>query len=173
MGPAFRRGKPALKALSPFAIGLAAGVAAILIAAGIAAYLKLRRKQDPAELERLRRTSLGRTGRIAAGEITGLIEPEGESTAPLMLVYRYDIAGVTYEVTQDVSMMPGIAAKASRLIGLTVSIKYEMKQPSNSIVVCEEWSGIPCGELREPEGGGNPPASRARPLGGGKPQGGV
>lgn len=130
-----------MRSLSPLEIGLIAGVVVILIGASLFAYLKLLRKKDPAELERLRRLSLGRMGRIVAGEATGLIEPEGESTA-LLLVYRYDIAGVTYEVSQDVSMMPAVASQVPHLVGKGISVKYDMKHPTNSIVICEEWSGI-------------------------------
>lgn len=140
------KGKPAMMVWSPLAMGLAAGVAGALIGAGAFAYRNLHREKDPVELERLRRMGLCRTGRITAGEITGLIEPEGEETS-LLLVYRYGIAGVTYEVAQDVSMLPQAAARAARLVGRNVSVRYEMNHPANSIVVCEEWSGI-----REPEG---------------------
>ena len=147
-----------MKIWSPLAIGLAAGAAGVLVSAGAIAYLKLRRKKDPAEIERLRRTGLGRTGRITSGEVTGLMEPEGGSTAPLMLVYRYDIAGVTYEVAQDVSALPAVAARAARLVGRAISVKYEMKHPSNSIVVCEEWSGIRAAHPGDPEDGNSLPA---------------
>lgn len=130
-----------MKPLSPLEIGLVAGAVLVLIGAGLFAYLKLLRKKDPAELERQRRLWMGRTGRIVAGEVTGLIEPEGENTS-LLLVYRYDIAGVTYEVSQDVSMMPAVASQAPHLVGKGISVKYDMKHPSNSIAICEEWSGI-------------------------------
>jgi hypothetical protein len=116
-------------------------VVVVLIAGGLFAYLKLLRKKDPAELERQRRSWLGQTGRIVAGEITGLIEPEGQNTA-LLLIYRYDIAGVTYEFSQDVSMMPVVVSQAQHLVGKGISVKYDMKHPSNSIAICEQWSGI-------------------------------
>lgn len=145
---------------SPLEIGLGAAAAAVLLAVGAAVYVKLRHKKDPAELERLRRLSIGRTGRITAGEVTGLIEPEGENTA-LLLVYRYDISGVTYEVTQDVSSMPTVASAAHRLMGKGISVKYEMKHPSNSIVVCELWSGLRGVSLGVPEGGSAFPSPAA------------
>ncbi len=131
-----------VKTWSPLVIGIATGAAGALLIAGAVAYQKLRPKKDPAELERLRRMNLARSGRIISGEITGLIEPEDGKTCPLLLVYRYDIAGVTYEVMQDISMMPQVAAEAARLVGKTISIKYETRHPSNSVAVCEEWSGI-------------------------------
>ncbi len=136
--------------MSPLEMGLIAGAVLVLIGAGLFAYLKLLRKKDPVELERLRRLWMGRTGRIVAGEVTGLIEPEGENTA-LLLVYRYDIAGVTYEVTQDVSTMPVVASQAPHLVGKGISVKYDMKHPSNSIAICEEWSGLRGISAGEPE----------------------
>jgi hypothetical protein len=142
--------KSAVNIWSSLDIGLAAGAVIVIISAGVFAYLKLRRKKDPAEIERLRRLWLGRTG-ITAGEVTGLVEPEGDSTA-LLLVYRYDIAGVTYEVTQDVSTMPAVAAAAPRLVGEGISVKYEMKHPSNSIAACEVWSGISGITVGKPQG---------------------
>lgn len=148
-----------MRSWSPLAIGLAAGAAGVLISAGTVLYFKLRRKEDPAELERLRRISLGRTGRITIGEITGLIEPQGEMMAPLLLVYQYEIAGVGYEVAQDVSMMPDVAGRAAHLVGQAVSVKYEMKHPGNSIIVCEEWSGIRGISPAEPAGDSGPPIS--------------
>jgi hypothetical protein len=143
--------KQAVKTLSPLEMGLIAGAVLVLIGAGLFAYLKLLRKKDPAELERLRRLWMGRTGRIVAGEVTGLIEPEGDNTA-LLLVYRYDIAGVTYEVTQDVSTIPAVASQAPHLVGKGISVKYDMKHPSNSIAICEGWSGIRGISVSEPEG---------------------
>ena len=149
-----------MKIWSPLTIGLAGGLAAVLAAAGAAVYFRLRRKKDPAELERLRRLSLGRTGRITSGEVTGLIEPEGENT-PLLLVYRYDISGVAYEVMQDISTMPAVATVAHRLIAKGISVKYEMKHPSNSIVICEGWSGIRGVNLDVPEDGSALPSPAA------------
>lgn len=132
---------PVVKITPHLEIGLVVGAAFVVISTVVVAYLKLCRKKDPAEIERLRRLGLGRTGRITAGEITGLIDPEGKSSS-LQLVYRYDIAGVTYEVSQDVSAMPAVAAQAAHLMGRGVSVKYDVKHPTNSILVCETWSGI-------------------------------
>lgn len=126
---------------SPLEIGTAVAVVVVLFGCGAFAYVRLRRRKSPAEIERLRRLWLGRTGRIAAAEVTGLIEPAGDDSA-LMLVYRYDVAGVTYEVMQDISTLPAVAAEARHLIAKGISIKYETKHPSNSIAACEVWSGI-------------------------------
>lgn len=161
-----------MKVWSPLTIGLVAGAAAVLIAVVVAIFLKLRRKKDPAEVERLRRLALGRTGRITAGEITGLIEPDAENATPLQLVYRYEVSGVSYEVAQDVSTMPQVVAKAQHLVGKAISAKYEMKHPSNSIVICEDWSGIRGLDLRNPEAAATPLAPGAQPVEQGEPQSG-
>jgi len=129
-----------VKEWSPLTIGLAAGAAGLLIVAGTLLYLKYRRRKSPAEMERLRRDWLARHGRISTGELIDLVEVK-ESSA-LMLVYRYDVAGVTYEVAQDVAALPAVAAEAAGAIGGMANVKYELKQPSNSIVVSEQWSGI-------------------------------
>ena len=129
-----------VKQWSPLTISLAAGAAGLLIIAGTLLVRRLRRRKTPAELERLRRLFLTRHGRIVTGEMIDLVE-EKESSA-LMLVYRYDVAGVTYEVAQDIAMLPAAAELAGKALGGIVSVKYEMRQPSNSIVVSEEWTGI-------------------------------
>ena len=143
-----------MKEWSPLTLGLAAGAAAILIAAGTLLYLRLRRPKDPAELERLRRLALTERGRIITGEIVDLVETQDPPA--LLVVYRYDVAGVTYEVSQDVSKLLSVQALAGRAIGGTLSVRYELKQPSNSIVISEEWSGLP-----EVKAGESYPAGKA------------
>ena len=41
------------------------------------------------------------------------------------------------------SPLPEIAAAAPFLPGQTTSVKYDPKQPTNSILACEAWCGIP------------------------------
>jgi len=104
------------------------------------------RQKDPNEVERLRRLDVNRRGRITTAEIVDLLEPElaGAATAsrPFMVIYKYQVAGVTYEVSQDVSALPA-ALSASRSLALqTASIKYDPKAPTNSIIACEAWNGM-------------------------------
>jgi hypothetical protein len=106
-----------------------------------ARFLRWRRK-NPAELERLRRLDINRRGRICAGRIVDLVQAEiSESKSPLV-VYSYEVAGVTYEAAQDVTALPEIAAMAPFLAGQTASVKYDPRRPANSIIACEEWSGL-------------------------------
>ncbi len=107
------------------------------------AWLKRWRRKDPDEVERLRRLEVNRRGRISAGRIVDLIEPESASSAAKLLAYKYEIAGVTYEAAQDIHMLPRILAAAPFLLSQTASVKYDPKKPTNSIVACEAWSGLP------------------------------
>lgn len=110
-----------------------------LAGAWVWAKFKRRRRKDPAELERLRRLDVNRRGRISTGRIVELIETEDGRPAPRLVVYTYEVAGVTYEAAQDVS---GLAAGGQYLPGQIASVKYDPKQPANSIIACEGWSGI-------------------------------
>jgi hypothetical protein len=100
------------------------------------------RRKDPAELERLRRLDVNKRGRISAGRIVDLLEPETAGLKSLLVVYSYEVAGVTYEAAQDVTALPEIAAIAQFLPDRTASVKYDPKRPTNSIIACEEWSGL-------------------------------
>ena len=106
-----------------------------------ARFLRWRRK-DAAELERLRRLDINRRGRISAGRIVDLVEPQTAGAKSPLVGYSYEVAGVTYEAAQDVTALPEIAALAQFLSGQTASVKYDPKRPANSIVACEHWSGI-------------------------------
>ena len=106
-----------------------------------ARFLRWRRK-DPAELERLRRLDINKRGRIGAGRIVDLVEPQTAGAKSALVGYSYEVAGVTYECAQDVTALPEIAAMAQHLSGQTASVKYDPERPANSIVACEEWSGL-------------------------------
>jgi hypothetical protein len=100
------------------------------------------RRKDPAELERLRRLDINRRGRIGAGRILDLVEPQTEGAKSALVSYSYEVAGVTYEAAQDLTALPEIASMARFLSAQTASVKYDPKQPANSIIACEEWSGL-------------------------------
>jgi hypothetical protein len=109
--------------------------------------LRRSRQQDPHEMERLRRLELNRRGRIVAGEIVDLVEPEAAAASadlhrPVMVVYKYQVAGVTYEGSQDVSALPSALGRAGFPGREFSSVKYDPKAPTNSIIAREEWSGI-------------------------------
>jgi hypothetical protein len=101
------------------------------------------RRKSPDEIEHLRRMEVNACGRIIMGRIVELAEPQPDGPAGPVLLYDYEVAGVTYEAAQDLSALPAIAAAAPFLPGQTANIKYDPKQPTNSILACEDWCGIP------------------------------
>jgi len=123
-------------------------VSAAFAAVGIVIWRALKRRQkDAGEIERLRRLDVNRRGRIVAAEVVDLLESESPTAAAdahrsLMVVYKYEVAGVTYEVSQDLSALPSGLGSGCSPGSQTVSVKYDPKSPTNSIIVCEEWSGI-------------------------------
>jgi hypothetical protein len=66
----------------------------------------------------------------AAGEGKGLIH------------YTYCIGGVEYSAAQDISdLAASIESDPSTIVG-SVNVKYHTRNPFNSIVICEGWSGL-------------------------------
>ncbi|MFB3920760.1 MAG: DUF3592 domain-containing protein [Terriglobia bacterium] len=122
-------------------LGLAAAATAAALAAWTLARLRWRRK-TPEEIERLRRLEINRRGRITVGQVVDIVESDPSKGEGVRVVYQYEVAGVSYEVSQNISALPALAAAAHTLLGHVASIKYDPKVPTNSIVACEEWSGI-------------------------------
>jgi hypothetical protein len=126
-------------------VGIAVAVSAALGLGGVWAWKAVRRwrRKSPDEVERLRRLSVNACGRVIMGRVVELAEPHPDGPAGPVLLYDYEVAGVTYEAGQDLSALPAIAAAAPFLPGQTTSVKYDPKQPTNSILACEDWCGIP------------------------------
>jgi len=126
-------------------VGIALPATAAVALAGVWAWKAVRRwrSKSPDEIERLRRMGVNACGRIIMGRIVELAERQQDGPAGPVLLYDYEVAGVTYEAAQDLSALPEIAAAAPFLPGQTTSIKYDPKQPTNSILACEDWCGIP------------------------------
>jgi hypothetical protein len=100
------------------------------------------RRKSPAEIERLRRLEVNRHGRMTSGRIVDLIEPEPAKPGAKLVVYKYELAGVTYEAAQDVSALPGVLALARHATDQAATVKYHPKVRTNSIIACEDWCGI-------------------------------
>ena len=135
---------------------LAASAGAVFATAGIVVRIRRWRRRSPEELERLRRLEIYRLGRITTGQIIDLTEPEAGKPGARLVVYKYEIASARYEVAQDIAALPAVVALAKRRIGRTVSVRYNPRVPTNSIIACEEWSGVPEAESNSH---GNPPAT--------------
>jgi len=117
------------------------GCAATLALA--AALLARRRRKTPEDLERERRQRISQKGRITDGNILDVQELNlnGRGWAQ-MLIYQYDVAGVTYEASQDITYLRHKVDLYSCRLGLATSVKYDPHNPGDSIVVAEGWTGL-------------------------------
>ncbi len=108
------------------------------------ALLSRKNKPPPEDLERKRRSDLARGGRIIDGNVIDVLELEDDVTGQQMvlLVYTYDVAGVTYEASQDVTHLRQFIDLYSCRLGLPASVKYDPHNPGDSIVISETWSGL-------------------------------
>jgi len=113
-------------------------------ATALAAYLLLRRKpKRPEEVERARRAWLDQVGRITDGTVIDVQEIEANGRPPsLMLIFRYDVAGVSYEASQDVTYLRQLINLHSCRLGVPTSVRYDPQNPINSMVVSERWVGL-------------------------------
>ncbi len=112
----------------------------------------LGRAPDRDEIERQRRAYLNQIGRIVEGQITDLVEvtedtPRRKSNKDShgrrkLVCYSYSISGVSYETAQDITSLEGHAGLERIITGLPASIKYDPSNPSNSILIADDWSGL-------------------------------
>jgi hypothetical protein len=56
--------------------------------------------------------------------------------------YSYSISGITYETAQDVTGLEERLCLERLAAGQPASVKYDPSNPSNSILVADDWSGI-------------------------------
>jgi hypothetical protein len=114
------------------------------ISAAVVAYLMFgRKKKTAAQIERERREWLNQIGRITDGTVIDVQEvaPNGHAAAT-MLIFQYDVGGVSYEASQDVTHLRQLINLHSCRLGLPTSVRYDPQNPGNSIVVSERWMGL-------------------------------
>jgi hypothetical protein len=147
-------------------------VAGLVVMAAIGFILWLRRKPiDDSEIERQRRAYLNKVGRIVEGQILEISEnafpaddarqhstpakynsgsTSGAKTTAAastngtqrLIYYTYSISGVTYETAQDVTGLEERLHLKRAAVGQTASVKYDPSNPSNSILLADDWSGL-------------------------------
>lgn len=117
----------------------AAGMAALGIGLGYWLYGK---RKTPQQIEQERRARINATGRITDGTVIDAQELPHDGKPAQYLIYQYDVGGVAYEASQDVTYLRQWVDLHSCRIGLPASVKYDPANPGNSIVICEEWSGL-------------------------------
>jgi hypothetical protein len=110
-------------------------LAAIAVSALIGLTVWLRRKHPTEEeLEKSRRLSVSRQGRVADGLVLEVHDH--------VIEYSYTVRGIEYSAAQDLRALEQLLpSERHRLIG-TVNLKYMEDNPANSIVLSEEWSGL-------------------------------
>jgi hypothetical protein len=147
-------------------------IAGLIVMAAIGIVVWLRRKPiDDSEIERQRRAYLNKVGRIVEGQILEISEnafpaddarqhstpakhnPVSSSGAKItaavptngtqrLIYYTYSISGVTYETAQDVTGLEERLHLKRAAVGQTASVKYDPSNPSNSILLADDWSGL-------------------------------
>jgi hypothetical protein len=110
----------------------------------LAAYFLLRSKpRTPEDIERERREWLDRVGRITDGTVIDVQELRAnEHRSATLLIFQYDVAGVSYEASQDVTYLRQKINLHSCRLGLPTSVRYDPQNPGNSIVLSERWMGL-------------------------------
>ena len=119
-------------------VGVPAATAIVAIAVVL-----VRRRPTPEERERRRRATVHARGRITDALITEVRVVETPAGgASHWLDYCYDLRGVSYTASQDITaLLAHIDGDARRIAG-PASVKYLPDNPSNSIVISEGWSGL-------------------------------
>lgn len=133
-------------------------------AAAVMLHRVFQKPEDPDGAERRRRFELNQVGRIVEGLVVELVEtpvsapvvqdpgmfsrrPSGNSGSVAsgvrrLIRYSYSISGVTYETAQDVTGLEERLCLERLAAGQPASVKYDPSNPSNSILVADDWSGI-------------------------------
>jgi hypothetical protein len=140
--------------------------AVAIVAAASAVVLRqyFQKPENPEAKERRRRSQLNQVGRIVEGLVVELVETQGavlpspaseifsgrkaaaaglgENGMRRLVRYSYSIAGVTYETAQDVTGLEERLCLERIASGQPASVKYDPSNPSNSILVADDWSGL-------------------------------
>jgi hypothetical protein len=137
------------------AMGGAAVAAIVMIA-----YAFFRPTENVEESERKRRLHLNQIGRIAEGQVVELVahapepaekskglfgsrsQPLADSTPRQLVSYSYAISGVTYHTAQDITGLESQVRFDKLVAGQPASIKYDPSNPTDSILVADDWSGL-------------------------------
>jgi len=122
---------------------IASAAAAVAVAAGAALWWINRKRPTDEEIERERRQALVNFGRIVDGMLLDGFQIENElGEVRNMLLYQYEISGVSYQCSQDITALAATLDPDRIKIGMPCSIRYQPGSPENSLVVAERWSGL-------------------------------
>jgi hypothetical protein len=145
--------------LADWKMMLGLGGGSILVIA-LLAYAFKRPRVNPEEAERKRRLHLNHIGRIAEGQVVELNEQPAppveerrgllgsrsrllpDSRPRYLVTYCYSISGVTYHTAQDITGLESQVRFDRLMAGQLASVKYDPSNPSDSILVADDWSGL-------------------------------
>ena len=129
-----------------------------ILAIALIVYAFMRPSVDAEEAERKRRLHLNHIGRITEGQVVDLSEQPapsveerrgllGSRSRPLRdsrprYLVSYSISGVTYHTAQDITGLESQVRFAGLMAGQQASVKYDPSNPSDSILVADDWSGL-------------------------------
>lgn len=117
-----------------------------LCVGGVLTWNALRKRPSEEELEKLRRQHLVKVGRIIDGTIMDIADVDagecGRSDGMQLILYKYEIAGVVYECSQDVTHLKELVNIYECRLTFPCSVRYDPHRPTNSIIVAEDWSGL-------------------------------
>ena len=109
-------------------------VGVLVVVVGLMAWRAWKDSRIPAEeKERLRRAGLVATGKMGDATLTEIHDD--------LLIYAYLVRGVEYTASQDISRLRDRVPPDLSLLA-SLSVRYDAKNPANSIVVAEDWSGL-------------------------------
>ena len=120
-----------------FTGGIVIGMALL----ALAVWIVYQRRLTPQEKERRRRLALNRWQRT----VEGLVLDAG----PDLIHYQYELRGVAYSASQDVSALRHLLPEDPARLAGVANVKYDPRNPANSIILCEEWSGLPGIQIRK------------------------
>ena len=115
-------------------------IASVGVTAGLAIFIwtlwrsRLTPQQRQLRREFRRRQTISREGRIIEATVTDIQDDS--------IYYSYELQGVAYNTSQDVSVLSDMLPVAREKLVGPAACKYIVNNPANSIVVCEEWSGL-------------------------------
>jgi hypothetical protein len=106
----------------------------LLMILGAMVYSWRKRRPSAAEVERRRRELIASIGKVGDGTITEVQDG--------LISYNYHVRGIEYTTSQDISALESHMTTDSGVMLGPSSVKYDPRNPANSIVVSEQWNGI-------------------------------
>jgi hypothetical protein len=114
----------------------ATAVAALLAVLAIVVALRAWRASriTPEERERRRRVTLVAIGKLADATLV--------DARDAFLFYAYSVRGLEYTASQDISALRDRVPQNLSAMGGAIAVRYDPKNPANSIILAESWTGL-------------------------------